>query len=201
VAIQTVNVHPLSMEGSQRRGLRSSRPLRSHTVKSCTVSWPLRLRGGQRFSATVRLPQRQTPPRTQMTTTSGKSNGCGFTRADACHGPRMAGLSHTIALWESPMWRLDDVMKSPTISIPYQFLISSVDRCIPHYPTSRSAYHWNHASLQKACSESAQWLLVCNAEDTIKNRPLSLRERYALAQRNTGDGRRKRKGPSSWRSG
>jgi len=54
--------------------------------------------------------------------------------------------------------------------------------------------HWNHASLRKACSESAQRLLVCNAEDTIKNHPLSLQERYALAQRNTGDGRRKRKG-------
>ena len=53
--------------------------------------------------------------------------------------------------------------------------------------------HWNHASLRKICSESGQRLLICHAEDTIKTRPLSLLERYALAQRSTGDGRRKRK--------
>jgi len=53
--------------------------------------------------------------------------------------------------------------------------------------------HWNHASLRKACSESGQRLLICHAEDTIKNRALSLVERYALAQRSSGDGRRKRK--------
>ena len=53
--------------------------------------------------------------------------------------------------------------------------------------------HWNQASLRKACSESGQRLLVCHAEDTITNRPLSLRERYALAQRSSGDRRRKRK--------
>ena len=53
--------------------------------------------------------------------------------------------------------------------------------------------HWNHASLRKVCSESGQRLLICHAEDTIKTRPLSLLERYALAQRSTGDGRRKRK--------
>jgi len=52
---------------------------------------------------------------------------------------------------------------------------------------------WNQAALRKACSESGQRLLVCSAEDTITNRPLSLRERYALAQRGAGDGRRKRK--------
>jgi len=53
--------------------------------------------------------------------------------------------------------------------------------------------HWNQASLRKACSESGQRLLVCHAEDTIANRHLSLRERYALAQRSSGDRRRKRK--------
>jgi hypothetical protein len=52
---------------------------------------------------------------------------------------------------------------------------------------------WNQAALQKACSESGQRLLVCCAEDRIANRPLFLRERYALAQRSVGDGRRKRK--------
>ena len=36
-------------------------------------------------------------------------------------------------------------------------------------------------------------MFVCHAEDAIKNRPLSLHERYALAQRSLGDGRRKRK--------
>ena len=52
---------------------------------------------------------------------------------------------------------------------------------------------WNQASLRKAYSESSQRLLVCHADDTIRNRPLSLRERYALAQRGSGDRRRKRK--------
>jgi len=52
----------------------------------------------------------------------------------------------------------------------------------------------SHCSSQtKACSESGQRLLVCSAQDTITNRPLSLRERYTLAQRGAGDGRRKRK--------
>jgi len=52
---------------------------------------------------------------------------------------------------------------------------------------------WNQAALRKACSESGQRLLVCCAEDRIANRPLSLRERYALVQRSARDGRRKRK--------
>jgi hypothetical protein len=52
---------------------------------------------------------------------------------------------------------------------------------------------WNEASLRKVCSENGLRLLVCHAEDTAKNRPLSLRERYALAERSTRDGRRKRK--------
>ena len=52
---------------------------------------------------------------------------------------------------------------------------------------------WNDASLRKACSESGQRLLVCHAEDAIQGRPLSLSERYALAARGAGDGRRKRK--------
>jgi hypothetical protein len=53
--------------------------------------------------------------------------------------------------------------------------------------------HWNQAASRKACSESGQRLLICHADDKIKNRALSLRERYALAQRSSGDGRRKRK--------
>ena len=53
--------------------------------------------------------------------------------------------------------------------------------------------HWNQASLQKACSKTCQRLFVCHAEDTIKGRPLSLRERYSLVERSTRDGRRKRK--------
>ena len=52
---------------------------------------------------------------------------------------------------------------------------------------------WNQASLRKACSENGQRLLVCCAEDTIKSRPLSLRERYALVERGTREGRWKRK--------
>ena len=52
---------------------------------------------------------------------------------------------------------------------------------------------WNQAALRKACAENGQWLLICHAEDTIKSQPLSLRERYALAEQSTRDGRRKRK--------
>jgi len=40
---------------------------------------------------------------------------------------------------------------------------------------------------------TGQRLLICHAEDTIKNQPLSLHERYTLAERSTRDGRRKRK--------
>lgn len=47
---------------------------------------------------------------------------------------------------------------------------------------------WNQAALRKACLESGQRLLISEAEDSI-----SLCERYALAQRSSGDGRRKRK--------
>ena len=53
--------------------------------------------------------------------------------------------------------------------------------------------HWNKASLQKACSQTGQRLLVCHAEDTIKNRLLSLREHYALARRSSSERRRRRK--------
>jgi len=52
---------------------------------------------------------------------------------------------------------------------------------------------WNQASLQKACSENGQRLLICHVEDTIKNQPLSLRERYALVERSTSHRRWKRK--------
>ena len=43
---------------------------------------------------------------------------------------------------------------------------------------------------RKACSERGKLLLACHSEDTIKNRPPSLRERYALSQWSAGDGRR-----------
>ena len=36
-----------------------------------------------------------------------------------CHGPGLAGLFRVIALWEGPTQRLDDVMGSPTTSIPH----------------------------------------------------------------------------------
>ena len=49
---------------------------------------------------------------------------------------------------------------------------------------------WNQVSLQKACSENGQRLFICHAEDTIKNQPLSLRERYALAERSTSHGQK-----------
>ena len=52
---------------------------------------------------------------------------------------------------------------------------------------------WNRASLRKTCLETGQRLLICHAEDTIRNHPLSLLEQYALAQQGAGDGRRKRK--------
>ena len=52
---------------------------------------------------------------------------------------------------------------------------------------------WNQTSLRKARPENSQQLLVCHAEDIIRNRPLSLHERYALVERSTRDGQRKRK--------
>jgi len=48
--------------------------------------------------------------------------------------------------------------------------------------------HWNNASLLKACSEIGQRLLVCHADDTIKNRPV-----FTRAVRGVGGGRWKRK--------
>jgi hypothetical protein len=77
--------------------------------------------------------------------------------------------------------------KSPATAVTYRFLISHITPRHTVRPQS------NSASLRKACSESGQRLLVCHAEDSIKNRPLSLLERYALVQHSAGDGRRKRK--------
>ena len=65
-------------------------------------------------------------------------------------------------------------------------------RRVPHHPRHGGRTQWNDASLRKACS-GGQRLLICHAEDTIKTRPLSLSERYALAARGAGDGRQKRK--------
>lgn len=52
---------------------------------------------------------------------------------------------------------------------------------------------WNEAAVRKWCEESGQRLFVCTAEDTIKGRVLTLREKYALADRGKTEKRRKRK--------
>ena len=68
----------------------------------------------------------------------GVFDGCCFMGADACHRPGMARLSCVITLWESPTQQLGDVTKSPIVSIPCRFFISSLDRCAPHHPPSCS---------------------------------------------------------------
>ena len=52
---------------------------------------------------------------------------------------------------------------------------------------------WNEAAVHKLCVESRQQLLICMARDTIKGKPLSLAQRYALASRHKTDGKRRRK--------
>ena len=52
---------------------------------------------------------------------------------------------------------------------------------------------WNEAALQQMCAESKRQLFICVARDTIKGKPLSLAQRYALASRHRTDGRRRRK--------
>lgn len=52
---------------------------------------------------------------------------------------------------------------------------------------------WNEAAARKWCEESGQRLFVCTAEDTIGGRPLTLAEKYALADRFKTEKRRKRK--------
>jgi len=42
--------------------------------------------------------------------------------------------------------------------------------------------HRNRVSLRKACSENGLRLFVCHVEDTIRNCPLSFRERCARQQ-------------------
>ena len=52
---------------------------------------------------------------------------------------------------------------------------------------------WNDAAVRKLCAESGRQLFICVARDTIKGKPLSLVQRYALASRHKTDGRRRRK--------
>ena len=52
---------------------------------------------------------------------------------------------------------------------------------------------WNEAAVRKMCAYSQQRLFVCVAHDTIKGKPLSLAQRFALASRYKTDRRRKRK--------
>jgi hypothetical protein len=53
---------------------------------------------------------------------------------------------------------------------------------------------WNEAAVRKWCEETGELeLFVCQAENTIKGRQLTLRERYALAAKAQTSGRRKRK--------
>jgi hypothetical protein len=52
---------------------------------------------------------------------------------------------------------------------------------------------WNEAAARKWCHESGNQLLVCNAEDTISGRALSLKERYGVATRRKTEKRRKQK--------
>ena len=52
---------------------------------------------------------------------------------------------------------------------------------------------WSEAAVRKLCAESRQQLLICMAQDTIKGKPLSLAQRYALASQHKTDGRRRRK--------
>ena len=52
---------------------------------------------------------------------------------------------------------------------------------------------WNEAASQKRCSETGQRLFICPALDTIKGTPLTLKERYALANRYKHTKRRRNK--------
>ena len=52
---------------------------------------------------------------------------------------------------------------------------------------------WNEEAVRKLCADCKQQLFICVARDTIKGNPLSLAQRYALANRHKTDGRRRRK--------
>jgi hypothetical protein len=57
---------------------------------------------------------------------------------------------------------------------------------------------WNEAAIRKHCQETERRLFICPAEDRIKNRRLTLAERYGVAARNAthamdGSSRKKRK--------
>ncbi len=52
---------------------------------------------------------------------------------------------------------------------------------------------WNAAANRKHCAEAGNQLFICSAEDTIRKRPLTLRERFSVAARHiSSDGLRKR---------
>lgn len=53
---------------------------------------------------------------------------------------------------------------------------------------------WNHAATQKSCVDSKTRLFVCPALDTIKRMPLTLEERYALANQPKKGRKRRDKG-------
>ena len=48
----------------------------------------------------------------------------------------------------------------------------------PHHALQQK---WNDCALRKFCRENLRSIFVCNAHDTIDGKPLSLRQRYALA--------------------
>lgn len=52
---------------------------------------------------------------------------------------------------------------------------------------------WNDAAVEKHCKETGQQLFICPAQDTIRGRPLSIVERYAVALRGKGDGSRRKR--------
>jgi PIF1-like helicase len=51
---------------------------------------------------------------------------------------------------------------------------------------------WNEAASRKWCQLSGERLYICDADDTIKGRHLTMAEKYALFSRNKGSNRRKR---------
>ena len=51
---------------------------------------------------------------------------------------------------------------------------------------------WNESALRKHCQVTSNQLFICTAEDNIKGKSLTLQERYAVAMRNAG-GKRRRK--------
>lgn len=77
---------------------------------------------------------------------------------------------------------------------PTDFSCAPWSEC--HLVTPRHAVRrlWNDAAIRKHCSESGQRLFICSANDKIKKKALTMRERYAVAGHQfADDGTRKRK--------